>query len=64
MTKDKNDAPVSAPEKAPSEWAKAKSTPRWQLAAAAAGEVWPSDKVLSEQAFDDAIKRALGAQSG
>lgn len=52
------------PEKTPKEWAKAKGTEKWQLAAASAGEVWPSDKVLSEQAFDDALQRALGAQSG
>ena len=53
-----------APTKTPKEWAKEKATPDWHLAAAAAGEAWSTDKILSEQAFDEAIHRALGAQAG
>lgn len=52
------------PTKTPKEWAKTKGTPPWQLAGATCGEVWPADKTLTEADFDEAIKRALGAQSG
>lgn len=48
----------------PHEWMAAKGTPAWHVAAAAAGEVWPKDKTLSESDFDAAIQRALGAKAG
>lgn len=56
--------PTPPVEKTPLQWAKEKDIKRWQLAGAAAGERWASDKILSEVDFDAAIKRALGAQSG
>lgn len=58
------EAPAPPVLKSPKEWAKAKGTVDWQLAAAAAGEVWPIDKTLSESDFDEAIQRACSAQSG
>ncbi len=47
------------PERRPFEqWAEAKKTPAWKLAAAKAHENWPLGREVTEAAFDQAVRAA------